>query len=254
MRAPTEPYSPRPRRATDAKPVAVRKNLGLLGDGDEMYLLADIERSFGVRLTDADLRNVRSLGDLDDAIWRRLGRIYAGNTRCMAAMAFYALRRTLKTGNPDFRITPATPLKAFDMPPKVLASALEKREGLQMRFDIGWLAWIGWLAQFGWIILLWTLISGPFDWALPSILAVILGIAAMGVDRGAYARGDRVGDLAMRLSRQNFAAFAAKGGRVDRTGAWTALRQLAADLQKLPPDEIGRDTLLIGKPRWFSRE
>jgi hypothetical protein len=246
MNAPTEPIS---RRNAHAAPRAIRTSLGLAGDGDEMDLLADIERVFAIKLADRELRDARTVGDLDEVIWRRIGRAYAGNKRSMGAMAFYALRRILRTGNGDIRIAPATPLKAFAMPPKVLAAALEKREGLQMRFDIGLLARLGWLAQAGWLVLLWALLFGPFDWAMPSLIAVIAGMAAIGVDRGGYARGDRVGDLAKRLAYHNFGALAAMGGRADRESVWAVVRRVAADLQRIHPDEIGRGTVLLAKPR-----
>lgn len=254
MNAPTQPFSARARRGAGAARATTRMSLGLRGDGDEWRLLAGIERVFGVRLAEGEFAGCRTVGDLDEAIWRRLGRMHAGNTRRMGAMAFYALRRMLKAGHSHIPVTPSTPLKAIDMPPKVLATALEKREGLQMRFDIGLMARLGWLAQLGWLVLLWALLYGPFDWALPAILAVILGIAAMGVDRGAYARGETAGDLATRLARQNFAALASKGGRVDRPGLWSAVRQLAADAQGLPAEEIGRGTVLIGATRRAPKE
>lgn len=228
----------------------VRRSLGLGGDGDETELAEEFERAFAVRFTDEELKNCQIVGDMDELVWERLRTRYNQNGRCMSAMAFYALRRVLRPQTKPVRIEPSTLLRDLPISPKLLVNLLKKQEGLRTDFMSGYLADIGWYLQLGWLGLLWAFLFGPGDWALLSITAIILGLTAIGLDQGAFARGETVGDASRRLARQNFGMLADKGGRVTRQGVWEAVRQVAGDFQGLPVEEIGRETYFMSLPLW----
>ena len=74
----------------------MRKSLDLVGDGDELELIEDVEEIFAIKFADAELEACRTAGDLNDIVWRHLSEhADASNSRCMSAMAFHALRRSL---------------------------------------------------------------------------------------------------------------------------------------------------------------
>ena len=68
-------------------------NIGMVGDGDEVELLEDIERAFSVRFTDDEAEAIVTLGDLHEAIMTKTdrwssGEVWAATTRLAAQHTF----------------------------------------------------------------------------------------------------------------------------------------------------------------------
>lgn len=82
--------------------------LGLVGDGDELDVIVDVERTFGIVISNQEAEAIRNVGDLYDLIELRVGpeKIKA----CHSQVAFYALRRALVSMGADKSIAPATPV------------------------------------------------------------------------------------------------------------------------------------------------
>lgn len=71
----------------------MRNSLDLAGDGDELDLIASVERTFGMDITNAEAEALRNVGQLYDLIQAKCGA--NGTEACFSQIAFYALRRAL---------------------------------------------------------------------------------------------------------------------------------------------------------------
>ena len=86
----------------------MRNTLDLVGDGDDLDVIYDVERTFGIKMTDAQAESIRSVGDLHDLIEMKLSEV---KTRaCLSQVAFYRLRKSLKAMGISEEITPQTPV------------------------------------------------------------------------------------------------------------------------------------------------
>lgn len=87
--------------------------LGMVGDGDELYLIRRIEGAFAVKFGDGELRRFLTVGDLFDVLSRRLGATHKRRSVCLSAVAFYRLRRALVQCGSSKRAAIATDLNAM---------------------------------------------------------------------------------------------------------------------------------------------
>ena len=62
-------------------------SLGLVGDGDDLDLLADLEACFGFGMTDAEAQSSVTVGDVFTVLQRRFSATNADGGRCLTAMA-----------------------------------------------------------------------------------------------------------------------------------------------------------------------
>jgi hypothetical protein len=84
-----------------------------LVDLDDAELLRDVKRTFGIKVTHAEAAALRNVGDLYDLIEAKSPD--AGSTRaCLTQVAFYRLRRALRSMGVVGEIGPQTPLSALD--------------------------------------------------------------------------------------------------------------------------------------------
>jgi hypothetical protein len=223
----------------------VRKPLDLVGDGDELELIEDVEEIFAIKFADAELEACRTAGDLSDIVWRHLSEhADAGNSRCMSAMAFHALRRVLVSAGAGRKIRPSDRLDGFAITPKDLSSAIRRQTGLTISFAPGRLG-----RASAWLM-------------LAAVIALLLGIAwhalfivAGGLyifarvlsarDSGSFEGCETAADAAAEISASNFGRLAGRGASFDPKSAWQALRKALSRHGHCPEDEIGPGTLLI---------
>ncbi|SRR6266702_2990679 len=109
------------RRATYAAISATRQlaksmkdTLNLVGDGDDVDVIRDVERTFGIKLTDAEAEQTRNVGQLYDLIELKHPNAGSRTLTCLSQMAFYRLRRALKTMGIEGEITPQTPISVLE--------------------------------------------------------------------------------------------------------------------------------------------
>ncbi len=87
-----------------------RNTLDLVGDGDDTDLIEEIEASFGIELEDGETETLKTIGDLQDVLVRKLGASDRRREGCLTAAAFYRLRRAVSDVEGCQDIAPATPL------------------------------------------------------------------------------------------------------------------------------------------------
>ena len=223
----------------------MRKSLDLVGDGDELELTADLEDIFAVKFTNAELEACRTAGDLNDIVWRHLSEhADAGNLRCMSAMAFHALRRSLLSAGAGRKIRPSDRLDGFAITPKDLSAAVRQQTGLTISFAPGRLG-----RASAWLMLA-VVIALFLGIAWHAFLAVAGGLFLFGLalskrDSGSYEGCETVADAAAKISASNFGRLAGRGASFDPKSTWQALRKALSWHGDCPEDEIGPGTLLI---------
>jgi hypothetical protein len=217
--------------------------IGLVGDGDDVDIVYDVERAFGVKLTDEEARRTRTVGQLHDHIERKIVSS-AVSRACLSQAAFYRLRRALREMGIDARIAPQTPLSLLNgIPPKSLAKKwrlLARKADLKLpRLETEFRGWRS--EALSWIITLITFVLGlhmsvgvwhqlttlSVAWM---IIPVIFGAVAMsiGIDhvlalRRLPRRLATVGDLAREAEGCSFTKLAAEKNGCSPSDRWFAL-------------------------------
>src|SRR5215813_3528064 len=83
--------------------------LPLGGDLDEIDLLEEIERTFAVELP-RDLRHCHTVGDLHRVLLALIPHAERSKTGCLAAKAYFVLRRAIRKHDPARVIRPSNEL------------------------------------------------------------------------------------------------------------------------------------------------
>ena len=115
----------------------VRKNknensIGLVGDGDEVELVTELESVFNISISDNEAKQIVNLGDAFELICSKLPSDEGNQVKCMSSMAYHRLNRALsKSGrvNPKSRI---------EIPPSISPRSFQKhlelQSGLRLEF------------------------------------------------------------------------------------------------------------------------
>ncbi len=86
------------------------QSLNLVGDGDEIYLLEEIEQSFNITFTQEDIAEIENIGQLYDVLMNIIPDINQKRNGCHTAKAFRLLLSSANQKNNPERIKPSTPL------------------------------------------------------------------------------------------------------------------------------------------------
>lgn len=216
----------------------------ILVDGDDLnYVLVELERSFDVQVPH-DLGHVKTVGDLFAEI-KQIRQSDGGGERCDTAMAFYLLRRQLRSVGLPGMISPQTPLAGRSLPsPRTFAKRLD--EHLQMPGIViskaSCIASLAILTAAAGSAVLF----GSFQWLLLWLAALPL----LALDRGQWA-GDwaTAGSLSRAIAIRNVQYFSARGARNEDRDRWRSFSHLLSGVAftrngKDPVDarELGPET------------
>lgn len=217
--------------------------LGLAGDGDDLDVLVAVERSFGLSFEDEETSSWQTVGDFYEAVLSKLATT-AIQGKCSTLMAFYDVRRFLRSRGSAGVIRPSTRLRDLTRirQAAVLKALAEETETAPVPLTLGWKTFPG-------IALLIFGIAG----LLVSHSPIMIVLSAMGivagwvvVRSGAASFGMKsVGDLSTEIARSNFAVFAAKGADARPTTIWRIFRDLLAQEAGVRPELISRQTRLL---------
>jgi len=224
-----------------------------IGDGDELYFTYEVERIFGIKLTDEGCAACRTMGDVEALVWRHVSQRDGARDRCMTAMAFHELRRAFPNPDGQRKIGPATTITAFGLSAARFHATLRRATGLELHGYGTLLSLFGGLAcLFGVIFalgsglhILFALSTEALSTFAAAVMVVTLGVLALRFDPGSFQAVRTAGDAARHLADRNFAAFATRGGRYDRESVWRVLRHVAGGEIGCRPDDISRETLII---------
>jgi hypothetical protein len=219
-----------------------RASLNLIGDEDAEDA---IEAAFELRFTADELRSMTTVGAIHDVIVRRLP---ARGGACETSMTFYRLRRGLTAMETGERTGPSTPLPPFfRTQTKRSLRTFEKVTDLRMPpHELGRPGAAALLIGLGAVVyFLVGLFVGLPAPAITILATVVAAGALVWLDRGRLPKGlDTLGDLARRTAPLNFGRLAGQGARVSDELSWSVLCEALGDIADVPPDEIGRETLI----------
>jgi hypothetical protein len=224
-------------------------SLGLIGDLDELEFARAIEQAFGIAFTAEDYALMRTVGDIESAVWRHLQTRALKQNRCATASAFYELRRSLSNSDRCSKIAPTTPLAALGLSPRKISALVRSRSRMALRFPVTRLTTLGCLMVVTGLLLGTSLavITNSGATFMAAVAFVASGLLAMQFDPRQFGPLQTVGDAARELVNWNFDAFLSRGARLNRAHVWHAIRVVAADFAGGRIDGIAPDTLIIRK-------
>ena len=215
----------------------MKDTLNLVGDGDDVDIVCDVERTFGITLTDAEAAQTRTVGQLYDLI--ELKRPGARTQACLSQMAFYRLRRALKTMGVEGEIMPQTPVSILEqIEARSIAAKwrwLAQSSGLDLpRLEIHFRRLeriIRWQGPFVWGALL--CLSAAFAIPLDNRLMLLLA-GALCIDVGLCCAGwltfrtvprriFTIGELAQEAAGRSFAKLTTESKDCAPSDRWFAL-------------------------------
>ena len=120
-------------------------SLHLVGDGDDVEILSDIETAFGVQISDHEAERLNTLGNLHDLLVSKLNASDSRRSVCITAVSFYRLKRALIALTDIKDIRPGTPLDSIFPNGKIGRLAEEIEKYTEMRLPHPRLG--GWLAR-----------------------------------------------------------------------------------------------------------
>lgn len=218
-------------------------SLRLAGDGDDLDLLACIEETFGIRFDDTETMGCITVGDLYQAFLSKFP-VSTVSGKCATAMAFYSVRRFLRSQGISGSISPRDQLGDLTNRPRAwlladLAKPTETHtldgasEGTTL---IGCVfVTIGCAAFANSTSLLMALI--PFT-------AVYAGAAIIRASLSPC-RDMTVGELSIAVAGRNFAHFSDRGADRREHTIWTALQTLLAKMVDEDATRITTSTRLL---------
>ena len=217
--------------------------LDLVGDGDEIELIQEIETGFGIRFDDAKLERLRIIGELYDLVCRKVD--FDQNAVCLSARAFRALRDAF----PVISIGPKTPiaiLRGNHASDREWCRETSHRSGFD--FDLSQsgpiVSWACFLSIFTppALALLWTETSGygALAWLMLWFALPLFQIAPTHLPQQVATAGDLV-----RWSMgRNYARLRESGGIGTRADVWLVVCGIARDAACFG-GPINRDTTLF---------
>ena len=217
-------------------------SLGLSGDLDDVELIEDIEKAFGMRLSDQDLQHCRTVGDIFALMEAQLPNQDLLGDRCATAMCFYRLRRALQP-RIVFKLHPQTEISALrDLPVRTIRSIIQKECGLRPPPP--------YISTLGGVALLLTIampIAGlalgwPWWIAIATALPPIAGYKIAPVKFPATMT--TFADLVRSVSSRSINRLAQEGARLRSTEAWNAFIDILSEHASIPKETIGPDTLI----------
>ena len=108
--------------------------LNLVGDGDEIDLLEEVEAAFSVKIEAKEAEELLTVGDLQDVLLRKLDANEARRSACLTAVAFYRLRTAISEVSGAKGIIPSTLLNRslLGLDYEKWAATIEARCGLEL--------------------------------------------------------------------------------------------------------------------------
>lgn len=217
-------------------------SLGLVGDGDDVDLLRQIEDSFSVTFG-SETSRWTTVGDIYHDLLKNIPvAINAGN--CSTMMAFYRVRSSLFGITGIRRIAPSTELReVLSIPPKQFFRRLSSDIGISPpSIQLSWRGEIGSLGSLAGVLAIFASIVFHGMW--PTMILLPIGALMIATDSGSFGPMT-VGDLARTIAIKNFHYFAEAGADHRPQEIWRALCGILAEECCIEPTFITAETRLL---------
>ncbi len=208
--------------------MAKGNTLDLVGDGDEIDLLEEIESAFGVEIEAEQAEGLLTVGDLQDLLVRKLGARDGRRRACLTAAAFYRLRKAISGASGHWAILPGTRLdrSLVGRNYEDWCDKIESRCGLRLPAGQAGCLWtpLFLLLFFGSPIAAVVLTHTFGAWGLAALVAWTLAIPSLRLPRGVCPTDcPDVGALARVVASLNYRALSDELGSRHRDDIYAAL-------------------------------
>ena len=224
--------------------------LGLDDDLDTAEVVINLETSFSIRFTEAEVGAWRTVGDIYSTLHSRVSNSGKSAGRCATAMTFHRLRRALQDLSIHTRLRPDSPVNGItSLTAKALFKQISARSGLRLpRPKVALWGTLGaWSILASFIGLVATAVFIPHWWPVP-MLAAALGIMLHRFDPGEVPPDcQTLGDLSRKVTGMNFGKLSNEGAETHDKDLWNALVEVLSEDTRLPKLEIRPETLLLQK-------
>ena len=237
---------------------ALPNTLGLDDEGDDVLIVEELERAFGLKITDEEAKSIVLVGHLYDVLLARLGP--GSGEKCATVMCYYRLRRAILQNAPNLIVTPKTKLADICQGnPKLAFRKWGHVAGLTLARPM-----YSWIGNLGMAIILASILGGLFGGLFITYLDVLeplpaptlalicaalfcSGVGLMWADPMQLSRRlDTLGDLATVTAALNYGQLIKEGARHRPQELWEALTEvLSAFRDTLSPKDIHRSTHLL---------
>lgn len=220
---------------------------------DDVELIESLQRAFEIEFDPGEIRTISNVGSLFKILERELG-VPNGQHKCATAMAFYRLRRALRSVNQAVTFEPVTDLTGFNkLSAKRFLAKLHRSTGLNMPKQQ--MSWIGGVGGSVFILSLLALIPVAIlvgkhiiasDWGRPIVVGIVGGLAVLFLDPGRLPEDcATLGGLANKVAILNYGRFAKLGALSDKASLWENYVELLCELSATPKNEINAETVFF---------
>ncbi len=222
--------------------------LGLDDDLDGVEVVRNLEVSFGVKFSNKEAEDCRTVSDILKVLHNRLTTDEGSGQGCASAMAFYRLRRALTKSGIRSRLAPTTALDSIsESSPKAVFRQIHTETKMRLPgLGLSGMGQIGLALLLGGLLGLLGAAVGTHQWAVVSVLVATTGAVLMRLDPGRFpASCKSLGDLARKVAGLNFGAFLSAGAGCRERDVWSALIEVLSEHSSLPKTEIREETVLL---------
>lgn len=215
-------------------------------DGD-IAVFCELQQVFDIKLTQADVGDWRTVGDIYDTLVALLADRRDGD-RCATAMSFYRVRTALggRAAAVD-RHTPLAPLVGEN--PRRWRRSIARAMALRMpSFVLTGLGTVALLISIAAVVvLIGAAIARSGTVIIVAVLVTGAAIAMVRADKCRVPEHLRtLGDFAQAVARANLGTLADQGARLRDRDIWDALCAIIADETGVAAADIGPDSYLFG--------
>lgn len=214
------------------------------GDGDDVEVVIELAKAFGIEIADAEAQEWRTVGDIYAALQQKLNSTEPAK-HCITARAYYKLREVLKTANPDSDIRPS--IRIADLPHaswRELADSIVSATSYRVPRKI--MTWVGMAGVILCFVSLYAFFFvGLFYTLWLPMLGLALGVFLVKYDSGVFAEGETVRSLSKKIAALNFARLRDVTTQPHSRQIWDALTIILAEYSPVDPQDIREDHLLI---------
>jgi len=230
--------------------VSMSNTLGLDDDLDPVEAVISLEKAFALKISDDEASSCSTVGDIYDLLQSRFAAQIGEPGSCMTSMAFYRLRRCLRSAHPDSEFRPDTPLAAYaGWNARAFLGRLRNESGLHLPGPHGrWLSGAGcllFLLAIACAVIVAVAKGSPIFY-LAAVGLFVVGVMSIKLDPGTLPRDcATLGELATKASALNYGPLARSGGAIRPKELWDAMAEVLSGFSELPKSEMRRETLIL---------
>ena len=222
------------------------KDLGMDGDLDDVEMLNDVERVFGVKIADKEAAEIHSVGDLFELLNSKISPdLIVG--KCRSAMAFYRLRKVVLEIVPGQKLKPATDVSSMGINNiRALFAEITIRTGLEVPKGVAVIRYelVAVLIFIASVLL--AVLGGLFLGNYTALAAVAIAALTLSYFKFSplvwISTSFTMGTFAEKIAAKNYAKLSTQGARSSGSDVWKSLTLVLAESVGVEADKIAPST------------